>query len=201
MNRQQGYTLLELLVAMLLLSIIGVIIAGGLQFGTAVWSRTEGAIADTSEIDEAHSILRTVLAQAVPVRRDGLVTFDGEPARAAFESPAPQALRAGGLAHMEIVAEPDKDGGLLVIRVSSPGDAPREITLARKIGSVRFSYLDASERIPVWLAVWRDRMRLPDAVRLEQESASGPWTTLIVHPKIAQSAACDYDPESASCRD
>jgi general secretion pathway protein J len=200
MTRQDGYTLLELLVAMLLLSIIGVICAGGLQFGTAAWSRTERVIADTKEIDAAQDILRALLGHAVPVRQDGLTAFDGEARRVAFTSPAPQALGAGGLAQLEISAEADRDGGRLVLRASARGGSAREAVLARGLGAMHISYLDASERVPVWLALWRDRDRLPDAVRFEADAAGGPWTLLIVHPRIAQSAACDYDPESASCR-
>jgi general secretion pathway protein J len=199
MTGQHGYTLLELLVAMLLLSIIGVITAGGLQFGTAAWSRTERTIADVHEIDAAQGILRAALGEAVPVRQGAFVAFDGEAARTSFLSPAPQAMLAGGLAQIEIAAQAD-DGGRLILRATARGGEMREAVLARGLGALQFAYLDASERVPVWLAVWRDRDRLPDAVRIARQNTDGAWTTLIVHLRIAQSASCDYDPENTSCR-
>lgn len=197
---EAGYTLIELLVAMLLLSFVGLAIAGGLQFGTRVWERTEQGIADTQSIEAAHDILRDALASALPHRAGGFARFDGEPDRIAFDGPAPRALGTGGVAHFELTVAPDSDGNRLVLKVKRFGDDGdgRAAVLAGHVGALHITYLDASGRAPTWLEFWRDRDRLPDAIEIASEDAG--WPPLIVHPAVMQDASCQFDSVSISCR-
>ncbi len=186
---------------MLLLSIIGLLIAGGMHFGTAVWARTEQGMADIDRINEAQTILREALSSAIPDREGGFVRFDGESDRIAFDGAALFALNGGGPARFEIAAEAGADGTRLVLRATDAHGVLHHAVLADHLGSLRVSYLDASERVGTWLAVWRDRGRLPDAIRIEQQgAAAAAWPIFVVHPAIAQDAGCQYDPVSTSCR-
>src|SRR4029077_8093934 len=61
-----GFTLLELLVAVVLLSLIFLLLTSGLQFGTSVWNADEET-PDTSEVLTVQDLLRRVLSEARPV--------------------------------------------------------------------------------------------------------------------------------------
>src|SRR5690242_3810902 len=97
--RQDGYTLIELLVAMLLLGLVGLTITGGIQFGARVWEHSETNISDTEALDMTQGILREFLSVAVPNRAGGFARFDGQSRNVSFYAPAPRALTGGGLAH------------------------------------------------------------------------------------------------------
>jgi prepilin-type N-terminal cleavage/methylation domain-containing protein len=200
-----GYTLIELLVAMLLLCFIGIALASGMHFGVRVWESSDKRTRNMAEIASAQSILRELLSSAIPRKKGGFVVFEGEGERVTFEAPPPAAFRASGLAHVVVSLEPGADGTRLLLRVTSLIDktVTREAVLADHLGGMQFSYLDASEKVPAWLALWRDRKRLPDAVRLETSdfNSETPWPVLIVHPVIAQDALCEFDPISMHCRE
>jgi len=200
LGHQAGYTLIELLVAMLLLGLIGLAIAGGVQFGSRVWERSETDIATTSAVALAQGIVRAAMASALPHQLAGFARFDGERDEIVFYGPAPQALGVGGLARFQLSIRHGEDGDELILHVAADGATPREAILADHLEPLHIDYMDGSERIPTWLAVWRDRDRLPDAVRIKSDEPSSIWPLLIVRSAIAQDASCQFDPVSASCR-
>jgi prepilin-type N-terminal cleavage/methylation domain-containing protein len=194
--RQDGYTLLELLVVMLLLGMIGIIIGGGLQFGTTVWQRTGYLQSNSDRIAAAQGILRSALGAAVPVREGGFVRFEGRSDRISFVMPPTGAIAGTGLMRITL----DSYEGRLVLKAASPDGTIREAVLAEGLSRLHFAYLDASDRMPAWLDRWTARGRLPDAIRIVQDGASGEWPAFVVHPKISQDANCVFDSVSATCR-
>ena len=201
---EAGYTLIELLVVLLLAGFIGVAVAGGLQFGTRLWESSESEITETQKRDTAQTILRAVLASAAPRLRNGFVSFHGERRMLSFDGPPPRSLMGAGLARMDLSLDRGVGGMRLVLRATSLIDSriSRVATLADHLGGLEFSYCDASEKVPSWLSFWRDRDRLPDAVRIEESRRSGAstWPSFVVHLPIAQDATCQFDPASGECR-
>jgi len=194
---QAGYTLIELLVAILLLGFIGVALAGGLHFGARVWESADNRLTTTGTIKNAQFLLRELLSNALPKEKAGLVIFEGTEDHIRFVAPAPQAFPVGGPVTADLVGE----GADLTLRLASPidKDAVRQAILVRGLGPLRFSYLDASEKLPLWLSLWRDRTRLPDAIRIENKEST--WPSLIVRPQIDESHPCVFDPISMVCRE
>jgi len=202
---EAGYTLIELTVALLLLSFVALLVSGGVQFGTRVWERSEDSIATADAVDNAQTILRSILSSATPNVSDGFASFDGGADRATFDGPAPAAFGSGGLVRFILSLEHDTGGGTtLALSMHSLLDKTRtrDANIAVVPGQLTLSYLDASGRVPQWLAVWRNRDRLPDAVRIEAvaDTAAASWPSLVVHLPIAQDATCVFDPVSVSCR-
>src|ERR1700730_7169060 len=64
--RSAGFTLIELMVALILLSLVFLLITSSLQFGTNVWSAREEE-SDSSEVLTAQDFLRRVLSETRPV--------------------------------------------------------------------------------------------------------------------------------------
>lgn len=198
-----GYTLVELMVVILLLGFIALGIGGGIHFGSRVWEASEQRIAGDNESEHAQAILRALFASALPRTQAGMVTFDGSRTRIAFDAEALPAMGIAGVARIEIAARTSGGHTQLTLRAAPLNDPSkaRETLLAHDIGSAEFAFLDSSEAVPAWLASWRDRQRLPDAVRL---TASGTgslaaWNGFVARLPIAQTPGCVFNPESHTC--
>jgi type II secretory pathway pseudopilin PulG len=198
-----GYTLIELTVVLLLLSFITLAIGSGLRFGTRVWEQTDTDVQAANRIDKAQSLLRQLLASAIPAGNGEYVEFEGDPRHLTFVAAAPRALRSADLVRIELSAITRDTTTSLHIAVHSmqPG-APGNLDVDPGASTLRMAYLDASQSVPVWLDRWRDRDRLPDAVRIEggDDASRNAWPDLIVRLPIAQRPDCAFDPVSLECR-
>jgi general secretion pathway protein J len=201
--RDEGYTLIELLVTLTLLSFITLAIGSGLHFGTRVWEGTEDGVQTADRAQSAQTVLRSLLASAVPVTKGENVDFEGDPSQVTFEAPAPQALRAAGLVRVEISAVEGESGSALHIAFkSTKASNDREITLPTGATALRIAYLDASDSVPVWLDRWHDRNRLPDAIRIrgDDDASNRIWPEFVAKFVIGQRPDCAFDPVSLDCR-
>ena len=201
---ENGFTLIELLVVILLLGFIALGIGGGIHFGTRVWEASEQRIAGDNDLARAQSILRALLASALPRKQAGFVTFEGTASQLTFDTEALPALGIAGLARIDISLVFFNGRKRLRLRVGPVADPAemRETIMADDVGPVLFSFLDSTEAVPAWLASWRDRQRLPDAVRLAASGFGAPssWSYFVARLPIAQTAGCAYDPLTYACR-
>ena len=194
-----GYTLIELVVALLLLSLIALAVQSGLHFGGQVWQRSQQRLAAANQLDTSQAILRETLSQALPRFKGEYVTFMGEPSTLSFDCVPPLAFQSKGTARVTLSITPIS--GKLTLKLASLADASatRNVVLLEGVKQLRFSYLDVSQKSAVWLSYWRDHNRLPDAIRIASDDPT-QWPTLIVKPIIAQDANCVLDPVSMTCR-
>lgn len=200
-----GHTLVELLVVILLLGFIALGIGGGIHFGTRVWEVSEQRISRNDEAAHAQAILRDVLGSALPRRVGGFVTFEGRYNHLAFDAEAPAAAGTSGLARVEldvVLSSGQRQLRLRVYPIDEPANV-REAILVKDMGVVEFAFLDAGEAVPSWLASWRDRKNLPDAVRLTAHgsTANAPWSYFVAQLPLDQFGYCGWDPVSGECRE
>jgi len=66
LGRQSGFTLLELLVALLVLGLLVVGLARGVRTGLTMWSAQTRRLGETAELDAAARILRALLSGIAP---------------------------------------------------------------------------------------------------------------------------------------
>jgi prepilin-type N-terminal cleavage/methylation domain-containing protein len=195
-----GYTLVELVIVMLLLGMIAIACESGLHFGTQVWAHTEAATHPEARLISAQSVLQTLLAHVLPRAKSDAITFDGEAMAMSFDLVPPQAFESG-TAHASLRIVQGRNDTRLELELQSimaPSIKKRAVLLD-DAGQMRFAYLDTSGQSHTWLGYWRDRNRLPAAIRITGNDPTR-WPTLIVRPILVQSATCILDLEELACR-
>lgn len=195
-----GFTLVELLVAVAILSLLSALLFGGLRFGTRAWERAEAHAGLASEVQLVQAFLRQRLGQAAPLRRrddDGATTvlFDGASTAVRLVTVMPVHLETGGYANLELGFE--RDAGRLMLRWrpfdfsagASRTQAEEVRILLDRVDEANFAYFgpvsDDGNSAPKWQTEWRDRARLPELMRLRlrfSDAGRGHWPELLVAP-------------------
>jgi general secretion pathway protein J len=199
---QRGFTLLELLVAMVLLSLLTLAIGGGLRFGVRAWEASGRRSSHVLDVQTVQDAIRRQLGQALPLVLPEAtlgqvrVAFDGRPNRVRFVAPIP--VEVGGGLHTFTIGRLDgtPDGVLLMAwhPFNPDSDFDREhageqIELLSGVSAISISYFGANE--PGAAAAWHDRWRnaasLPGLVRVSvtPEDEQEVWPDLLVTLRIS----------------
>jgi prepilin-type N-terminal cleavage/methylation domain-containing protein len=182
--KPQGFTLVELLVAITLFALLSVMLFGGLRFGMQATARMDW----TAEIAAATGFLRSQLADAQPLEKDEgggrkSVAFEGDRDSLEFVVLPPAFLAQGGWHTLHLGVEREDGRDLLVVRwrVVRPDqetDAvspPEASVLLGDVRTVEFAYfgtlVDGDQ--PEWHAQWRGANTLPQLVRFSVSFADG----------------------------
>lgn len=210
-----GFTLLELLIALTLLSMITLVILGALGIGARVWERTSEEQSTIEETTLARNFLRRWIEQAYPLfdRSDPLrpvVVFQGTSERLDLVAPVPAGIAQGGLAQYSISVQPIGGEGHLVVsfrheRADNGASLHPSSILLENVSVVRWSYFGAQRfgEPDTWHDSWTDRSNLPRLVRLSIEFPAGDSRNKIeveAAPKVRVPADCEYNPLTQSCR-
>jgi general secretion pathway protein J len=202
LNRQRrqdrGFTLLEALVALLVLSLIMTAAFGALRIGGRSW---EAGLAYTNETEELRSItgfLRRQFGQLLTTTwqddAEKRIAFEGENDRVRFIAPAPQQLDAAGLLMFTLSAEYDDLDRRLILSHAplDPGaegfDASPEaerLVLMEDLEKVSFSYYGRKQTTdsPGWHARWEvDAEVFPEMIRIRIDANEDkrPWPELLL---------------------
>src|SRR5450631_836984 len=166
-QRCKGFTLVELVVALLLLALMSAMLYGSLALSANSWDRGEAKAEQSSDMRLTETFLRTLLMAQHPLRfhkvAEQPLYFQGTHETLAFAATLP--ARAGGGMYyfrLEVVGDRDKQQLTLsrvvpdyaAIALPSFSDAKTSI-LADSIAEVRFQYFgrdpDANETVsPSW---------------------------------------------------
>ena len=183
--RWQGFTLLELLVAISTFTLIMTASFGALRLGNRSFEAGISRANQTENVRATVDLLRRQFAQIVPVvhELDGESTssFSGDEERIRFIAPAPQHGSDAGLFVFTISSPPIDDGRQLVLSYApyDPGredfdylPVSRQQVLIESLAEVGFAYYGASDPDdnPDWHAVWfAEDNALPRMVRILTE--------------------------------
>lgn len=210
-----GFTLLELLIALTLMSLLTVVILGALGTGARVWEHASVQQHVVEETVVARKFLRRWLEQAYPLvdRSDPsrpVTVFQGTKERLDVVAPVPGGIMPGGLAHYSIFVQ--RNGGRSDLLVTIRHERADEKTAAHSgsvliedISDMSVTYFGAqrSAEPEEWRDAWTDATNLPRLVRISIAFPSGDkrtWTELDVAPKITVAADCEYSQLTKSCR-
>lgn len=190
MRRDRGFTLVELLVALVVFALIGALVAAAVRAGLGGARRMEAHAERLEEVRLSQSFLRRQLGRIEPAfwrddERRGLA-FVGAADHVDFIAEASPQLGRGAHA-FRLSRAPD---GIELRWAPSAPDAegfaferaPRRL-LVEGLGAVRFRYFGAAEpgQPPAWRDAWTGRAP-PRLVRIE--STAEDWPPLVVAPML-----------------
>jgi prepilin-type N-terminal cleavage/methylation domain-containing protein len=192
---EAGFTLLELLVAAVLIAMVAALGASGLRFGVRAWERAEAVSEAEIEARALRRFLTALIEGARPIRyRDGSreppALFLGEPRGLIAAADLPGRLAPPGPHLVGLEVDEGPAGAILALRWRAlgaarpalrfgPGDA-REV-LAEGLSGVAFRYVGAGGAE----ARWAGRPTPPALVEIDLAwGADGPaWPTLAAAPR------------------
>lgn len=170
-----GFTLLELMLALILLSLLALVAYGTLNLCLKGARHGEAATVNLQQLRIARQYLERSLGSALP-RLNGQGQwpyFEGEEQDLKFLTPLGlQAHQLGGIYHMRVLAAADEQGvnGLAMEEVKAlvwqeePEKIETRLFMLRGLASLRFTYLVGSQEFNTWHA---DRQKgMPDKVRV-----------------------------------
>jgi general secretion pathway protein J len=192
---EQGFTLLELIVTLGLLSLIVAAIVGGLGTGRRVWQMQDD-LEQLSATGAARALLAARLADAMPVMERSakgvlLPAFEGATDRLMFVAPLPRSGSGGGLIHQVVHLAPTTGGRQnLVIEeaVFQGGGAPEQAVLIENVSGLAIRYLDSgvSRSAPAWTDAWTRTPALPKLIGVSITFPPGDprrWPELMLAPR------------------
>ncbi len=218
MTRHNGFTLIELTVALVLLALIGSVLYGSLSLAGKSWNGGEAKSQQTDEMRLSESFLRRTLTAQHPLRFHKVVEqplyFLGTRDSLAYAAALP-GRAGGGMYYFRVAVVPNGDSSRLTLTRVIPDYAAQQLpsfdgadysVLAEGIAAVRFGYFGrdpgaADSVTPTWRERWDDPQRLPDLIRVDVTPLQGlPWPTLIVEPRLLPETGCpSWNPVARRC--
>ena len=209
---EDGFTIVEALVAITLFSLLSLLVMGALRFGTKAWHRSYDVSTEIDETVQVQTLLRRLIEGANPrfvplPARKGYVDFDGNSQSLSFISDPPRSLDNAG--RLIVTLSIDKQDFTFATRpeIGSPADGS---SLARRVmlsgvEAVNFSYFGAKRRgaEAQWHSAWAKETALPTLVRIEVKRLprkSMPWPEMVVAPRLDVDVSCIYDTLTRGCR-
>jgi general secretion pathway protein J len=201
-----GFTLLELLVALVVFGLLMAGLAQGLRFGLGAWSTQSRVIARDADLDAVERVLRALLGGLDPGRKIDPPNIVGTNAGLAFTAELPRGAppgRASGGAsggasdgpaigdsgrHADMLLHVDAAHRLVLewlphlhVRRLGPPPAPVETELLPGIARLELAYWT---RDGGWRDAWRDRVP-PDLIRVRLIFVAGDarrWPDIVIAP-------------------
>lgn len=201
---QQGFTLIEVLIAMTLLSIMVVLLFGSLKICAESWDRGESKMSQVNEIGVVYSFFQRQLTTAIPIWDDFSVadektfSFHGDEHSMQFVGEFPASASRGGLQLFSIDLDDEKSGRQIVdtqINVTvkpflpvldDKGLAKEQVTLIKHVKALAFSYFGIDDTSELsWQTTWLERDSLPQMVKIHIEREDGMyWPDMVVDMKL-----------------
>ena len=193
----RGFTLLELLVAVAILSLLVSVTFGAVRTASRSLDAGLERADATEELRSVADFLRRQLAQLTPLRvpvgDEVRLAFRGDAERLRFIAPAPQHARGPGLLvfELELTQEDGRTGLALSSAPFDPGaggftdvETASRMVLAPDLGDAAFDYFGAEsdDDRPSWKPGWTASAELyPSLVRLRVAESRRPaeWPELV----------------------
>ncbi len=214
----EGFTLLELLIATILGGFLLAAVSGALAYTGRARARIDRSEAAFRDIDAAKQMISRILANAQPVLNgtayaDRTVDFDGSADEVRFIGRLPDAVADDQIVRQELFLE--GSGSLKSLWLSwslalPPAQADAVQPLYRmkivdKVRSLHFAFFgrDQPQHRPAWRDAWTGLSTLPLLVRVEIGSGGpgkAPAAVFFVAPVVSATPGCRFNPENVACR-
>jgi general secretion pathway protein J len=214
-----GFTLVELLLALSLMSMLLALAYGGLRASTRATDKGQAILEDSSRIRMAHQFVRKQLNQMAPLvfsvsdDQQERNVFEGDPKRIRYVAPMPGYLGFGGPQVQELSVVSGDEGYALVLSHALLQGFEEEnlylrapIVLLENIEFAEFSFLvrDETGELAGWNSQWDEPGLLPEAVSLEIEFTEDiyiRWPLLTASVRVDPTALNDLAAELVGGQD
>ena len=192
---QNGFTLLELLVAIMILTLIMTAALGAVRVGSRSFESGVSRADETAEIRAVANVLRRQFRQILPVtwteNRQEFIAFEGDRQQVQFIGPAPDSSTGPGHLVYRLAAESSQHRSGVVLNYSpyDPGsdgftmpEMRAKELLTERLSGVSFDYFGApgEDDQPAWQSEWSaETGRMPVIVRMHFTSSGQPWPDLL----------------------
>ncbi len=186
-----GFTLVELLVAISVFSLVIALLLAGFRLANQGWDRSivQGEKVERPRV--VHGFVRRYLETAYPLEGDEGLVFSGGEKSLRFVSDMPAHLGEGGLYVIDLAVKEDegKEKLLFSRTLAHPdlqeeaGDHETETTIVlENVQNISFAYFGAAEEDgeDEWQQLWEVKEWLPKLVRLGIRDGEGQWIDLVV---------------------
>ena len=198
-QKNKGFTLLEVMLAMTLLSIMVVLLFSSLKIGAESWNKGESKIAEVNEKAVVYQFFKRHLPSIRPLWNDfsedeRSYSFKGERDTFQFVSVFPVSAARKGLQLFEVVPDKSEKGVIKVIvspfypTIEDQQWEPEEVVLLENVEEFEVSYFgkEDSNSEAVWLDSWQEKEYLPTLLKIKIVlEGHGYWPEMIFALKLA----------------
>jgi general secretion pathway protein J len=211
-----GFTLVEVLVALLLFSLLSLALFASVRVDATAWVRATAHADESDHRLHAEDLLRHLITNAYPLFLSGdptsrHVDFAGSKTSLNFLSSPPMALGTGGRSRIVLAVEQQHDRVDLMLEsnpelaVENPQAGAVRRPLLSGASAVAFSYFGRtpSDRSAGWRDDWTAQPELPRLIRVEVRFPADDgrdWPDLIVAPRIRADVGCVLDRLTMRCQ-
>jgi general secretion pathway protein J len=214
-----GFTLVEMLVAMALLALLSMLLLGGLRISRNAVIGSEAASERLMRAELALGVIRRELERADPLPLGTAadpphIAFAGDAQSVVFIAPPGAFLALGGEEITWLAIERGPERARVVLRfrpLDRAGDRwppaldardMQSVVLLDDVANADLAYFGrvAPTGDPQWWPEWHDAATLPTLIRLEIAGGGQTWPDLVVTPRIGKPLNSGLLPGGALCR-
>lgn len=191
-SSSRGFTLVELIVVLVLLSLVTLTLASAMRTAAQTEERVDARLERIDDLRIASNFLRAVLGRVSAQKRVGALEsgssryyFAGAASEVQWVGVMPARYGTGGRYHFRLYLADDQT--LLLQYLPWRGGVPQlnwssapSTSLATGVKTLSFKYEDAVDEPVQWGAPWTVLDRMPTRIAVTVQTVYGDWPELIV---------------------
>jgi general secretion pathway protein J len=205
MKPNDGFTLIEVLIAMTLLSIMVVLLFGSLKICADSWHKGESKIAEVNEAAVVYNFFQQYLAVAKPLLKESKNTsdlqaslaFQGKSQSLQFVSSFPASVGRLGLQLFSIDMKKEDNEQVIKVTITpffpteSDQDQKDEVVLLKQVSEFSIAYFGSDDStntsIGSWHDEWLNKNALPQLIKItikQDNDKDIPWSDMFIALRI-----------------